>query len=219
MQDPCKGLWKSVSPSDAVPVRRIHIDQQDAADAIARAIQRHVADIRGSRDLVVICIGTDRSTGDALGPLTGSMLANRELPVAGIYGTLDEPVHATNLSDTLEMVAKRHPGTTTVAVDACLGRTDTVGTVCVRSGPLQPGTGVHKKLPSVGHFHITGVVNVGGFMEYFVLQNTRLSLVMRMADRICEGVSLALSGDRRLGITLDWAPELAGEVPVDVTAK
>jgi len=37
-----------------------------------------------------------------------------------------------------------------------------------------------------------GVVNVGGFMEYFVLQNTRLSLVMRMADVIAEGLRLAL---------------------------
>jgi len=29
-------------------------------------------------------------------------------------------------------------------------------------------------------------------MEYFVLQNTRLSLVMRMADVIAEGLRLAL---------------------------
>jgi putative sporulation protein YyaC len=43
---------------------------------------------------------------------------------------------------------------------------------------------VNKELPEVGELHITGIVNVAGFMEYFVLQNTRLGLVMKMADVI-----------------------------------
>ena len=33
---------------------------------------------------------------------------------------------------------------------------------------------------------ISGIVNVGGFMEYVVLQNTRLSLVMNMANKIAQ---------------------------------
>lgn len=39
---------------------------------------------------------------------------------------------------------------------------------------------------------MTGIVNVGGFMEYFVLQNTRLSLVMNMANVIGDALHLAL---------------------------
>jgi len=31
-------------------------------------------------------------------------------------------------------------------------------------------------------------VNVGGFMEYFVLQNTRLSIVFNMAEVIAESL-------------------------------
>lgn len=38
-----------------------------------------------------------------------------------------------------------------------------------------------------------GIVNVGGFMEYFVLQNTRLSLVMRMAHVIADGLRMGVS--------------------------
>ncbi|MFY9218842.1 MAG: DUF1256 domain-containing protein, partial [Tepidanaerobacteraceae bacterium] len=55
-------------------------------------------------------------------------------------------------------------------------------------GSLKPGAGVNKKLPPVGNFHITGVVNVGGFMEYLVLQNTRLFTVMKMVDIISLGM-------------------------------
>jgi hypothetical protein len=42
--------------------------------------------------------------------------------------------------------------------------------------------------------HIVGVVNVGGFMEYLVLQNTRLSLVMRMAEVISTGLINSFRG-------------------------
>ena len=45
--------------------------------------------------LIILCIGSDRSTGDALGPLVGTMLENYNtytcLP-AKIMGTLSEPV-------------------------------------------------------------------------------------------------------------------------------
>jgi putative sporulation protein YyaC len=37
------------------------------------------------------------------------------------------------------------------------------------------------------------VVNVGGFMEYVVLQNTRLHVVMRMAELISRTVFRAVS--------------------------
>ncbi|MNY42755.1 hypothetical protein D3C86_1776740 [compost metagenome] len=53
---------------------------------------------------------------------------------------------------------------------------------------MRPGAGVNKQLPPVGDIHMTGIVNVGGFMEYFVLQNTRLSLVMQLGDKIVSAV-------------------------------
>lgn len=56
---------------------------------------------------------------------------------------------------------------------------------------LHPGAAVHKNLPKVGDIHITGIVNVGGSMEFYVLQNTRLHLVMSMADSIAQSIYLA----------------------------
>ncbi|MDF2725961.1 MAG: sporulation protein, partial [Paenibacillus sp.] len=47
-------------------------------------------------DLVFVCIGTDRSTGDALGPLTGTLLV--EAGYAQVIGTLDHPCDASNLT-------------------------------------------------------------------------------------------------------------------------
>ena len=84
-----------------------------------------------------------------------------------------------------------------IAVDACLGRMENVGSIQLGNGSLQPGAGVNKELPPVGQVHITGIVNVGGFMEYMVLQNTRLNLVMRLADVIVSGLSKTISEFRK----------------------
>ncbi|MGH2168427.1 DUF1256 domain-containing protein, partial [Enterococcus faecalis] len=51
--------------------------------------------------------------------------------------------------------------------------------------------GVKKDLPPVGDIHITGIVNISGFMEFTVLQNTRLNLVLKMAKLIAAGISRA----------------------------
>lgn len=142
------------------------------------------------KELVFLCIGTDRSTGDSLGPLIGYKLSSHISRYKDIYvhGTLDDPVHAKNLKDKIKLLQNTYENPLIVAIDACLGKTERIGYVKIGSGPLKPGAGVNKDLPPVGHIHITGIVNLSGYMEYLVLQNTRLSLVMKMAETITEGI-------------------------------
>lgn len=142
------------------------------------------AGVKKEDDIVLLCIGTDRSTGDCLGPLVGSKVQADAREYLHVYGTLDEPVHASNLREKLEQIHSRFKNPCIIAVDACLGSLENVGLINVGTGSLQPGAGVNKDLPEVGDFHITGIVNVGGFLEYLVLQNTRLNIVMKMADLI-----------------------------------
>ncbi|MFZ5649746.1 MAG: spore protease YyaC [Bacillota bacterium] len=149
--------------------------------------------ITGDHDKVLLCIGTDRSTGDCLGPLIGSKILSLSQDYLHVYGTLDEPIHASNLREKLAQIHGRFKNPYIIAVDACLGNMESVGHVSIGDGSLQPGAGVNKKLPEVGDIHITGIVNVGGFMEFLVLQNTRLNLVMKMADLISGGLSRLIS--------------------------
>jgi len=172
---------------------RAHVDSPNFSAWLAHEIAASLSDPLGvrSQPLTVVCIGTDRSTGDALGPLVGSRLTEwRSVrDRIRVVGTLDEPVHAGNLRGAIQALGLARPGAGHVlAVDACLGRVGSIGYITVGEGPLKPGAGVNKELPQVGDAYITGVVNVGGFMEYLVLQNTRLSLVIKMADAIARGV-------------------------------
>ncbi|MBP2630810.1 MAG: sporulation protein YyaC [Firmicutes bacterium] len=143
------------------------------------------------QDIVFVCIGTDRSTGDALGPLTGTKLKNLQVN-SPIFGTLEEPVHATNLVDYMNIINNQYPKPFVIAIDACLGRLDNVGCLSLGRGSVKPGAAVKKDLPPIGDAYITGIVNVSGFMEHLVLQSTRLNLVMNMSDTIARAIAFAL---------------------------
>jgi putative sporulation protein YyaC len=134
-------------------------------------------------DLYFVCIGTDRSTGDSLGPLVGRLLSQRGY--VNYAGDLENPVHAVNLD---EVRAKLPKDKIIIGIDACLGEASSIGSVSIGMGPLRPGAGVNKDLGTIGDYHINAIVNVGGFMEFFVLQNTRLALVMRLAELITDAI-------------------------------
>jgi len=159
------------------------------ADDLISRMQRY--DIHLGSTKILLCIGTDRSTGDCLGPLVGSKIDSEAQDFFIVYGTLDKPVHANNLRDVLDEINSIYKDPFIIAVDACLGRIENVGCISLGDGSLLPGAGVNKNLPPVGQIHVTGIVNVGGFMEYLVLQNTRLNLVMRLADVIVKGLTKA----------------------------
>lgn len=142
------------------------------------------------KEYIIVCVGTDRSTGDALGPLTGTYLMEKRLRHMTVYGTLQDPVHATNLKDYIQLIERQHKNAFIIAIDACLGKTSSVGQIIACEGSLKPGTALNKPLPPIGDIHITGVVNISGFMEYSVLQNTRLSIVVEMAKKIADVLDL-----------------------------
>lgn len=171
---------------------RVAIEDADATARLARQLDRSARALGMTLPATILCIGTDRSTGDALGPLVGTFLREQGFP-GPVYGTLDDPVHAGNLEPLLRRIRLHGTGGLLVAVDACLGRHESVGSMTVGAGPLWPGAAVQKQLPPAGDLHLTGTVNVGGFMEYLVLQNTRLALVVRMARTMARALSGAFS--------------------------
>lgn len=138
--------------------------------------------------LIFLCIGSDRATGDCLGPLLGEKLSTLSLSHFKVYGTLKQPVHAKNLSETIATIYREHENPFIVAIDSSLGRASHVGYVTLGKGALKPGAGVEKELPSVGDLFITGIVNFSGIFDQMLLQTTRLYLVMSLADNIYTGI-------------------------------
>lgn len=139
-------------------------------------------------ELVFLCIGSDRMTGDCLGPYVGRSLSRLTQQNIFVYGTLETPVHALNLKKIWKYIKKTHPDALVIAIDASLGQKKHLGYVTIGNGSLHPGAGVQKELPPVGDIHITGIVNIAGILEQLTLQTTRLSTVISLADTITAGI-------------------------------
>lgn len=144
--------------------------------------------VKSNKTIVLLCIGSDRSTGDSLGPLVGHKLKFLTRENLYIYGNLENPVHAKNLCETIEEIHRKFKNPYIIAIDACLGNIQNIGKVCVEEKPLSPGSAMNKNLPEVGNLSITGIVNISGSLEFMVLQNTRLYTVMQLAETISEGI-------------------------------
>ncbi|MEL7596807.1 MAG: spore protease YyaC [Clostridiaceae bacterium] len=144
--------------------------------------------IKSKRTVIILCIGTDRSTGDSLGPLIGNKLKSVVKNTFILYGTLEYPVHAKNLSKVLTEIKEKYTNPYIIAIDACLGSIQNIGNIIIEDKPLSPGAAMNKNLPKVGDLSITGIVNISGALEFMVLQNTRLYTVMHIADVISRGI-------------------------------
>lgn len=147
-------------------------------------------------ELVLVCIGSDRATGDCLGPIVGHRLSKVSRKKIVIYGTLEAPVHASNLPVIIEKLKHCHKNALIIAIDASLGITEHIGYITLGEGSLSPGIGVNKDLPQVGDLFITGIVNIAGLGGQMLLQTTRLSIVMKLADFIATGIYCCLRSSK-----------------------
>lgn len=135
---------------------------------------------------VVICIGTDRVTGDSLGPIVGELLVRAFNVKAFVYGSLSRPVTALNVSKAAAFVRTKHRGSIVVAVDCSVGAN--VGEVSVRRGGLRPGLAVGKVLCPVGDVSVTATVASSANL----LGSARLSDVFSLAAKVARVIANAL---------------------------
>lgn len=186
-------LWKTLNIQRQEDITYYNTRSEFETGRFARHLNsliREEMDAKGKAGVMFLCIGTDRSTGDSLGPLIGHKLRGRRLMGAAVIGTLDKPVHAMNLDLYSRYISIHYPDYVVVAIDASVGSQDHVGYATLGRGALRPGLGVSKELEAVGDIAITGIVGGAGSRDPVMLQSVRLSIVMKMADCICEGICL-----------------------------
>ncbi|MFB9277713.1 spore protease YyaC [Cohnella cellulosilytica] len=167
-------------------------DRVDAAGL--QAFVNRIVSEHGGEELIFLCIGTDRSTGDSLGPWVGTLLEDRG--VSGVLGTLRIPCDANSLPKLMRTLPEK---AVIIAIDACLGRPESVGSFLARKGPLVPARSVNGGLEAVGAYSIEGVVNENSLKPYWTLQSTSLYRVMEMAEQVADVIANAMRvrGDLR----------------------
>lgn len=152
-----------------------------------------IKNLKNYQRIIILCIGSDYSVGDSLGPLIGHKLIFSHYGGIVIYGTLEFPVDAENLKETLERISNRYTNPFIIAIDSSLGPDKgTIGNVTLCEEGVTPGDAFGKTLPKVGHISISGTVNVAGIPYDKFIRTTRMHLVVTLADFIVNGLLNAL---------------------------
>ena len=138
---------------------------------------------------VVLCIGSDRVTGDCLGPLVGHILTEKLDAPAFVYGSLFSPVTALNIVETERFIRGKHPESLIIAVDSSLGNESDIGSVRVIGDGIHPGAAVGKTLPKVGDVSVTATV---AEPDKNKLYGVKLGFVYALAELIASAICKSL---------------------------
>ena len=139
---------------------------------------------------VILCIGSDLSVGDSLGPVTGTKLKQS---LSGlncyVYGTLARPITAHEVKYMNDFLSLTHPNSPVIAIDAAVGNAGDIGLIKIAKKGLKPGSGANKKLNKVGDVSVMGIIAEQSVFNYSLFSATRLNIVYRMSEIIAEGVT------------------------------
>lgn len=141
--------------------------------------------------LLIICIGTDRMTGDCFGPLVGTNL-NKEIKNARIevIGNIKSTIGFQNVENYKEKLLQKD--ICVIAVDAALSSKENIGKICVCDKPIILGSGlINKPKKCIGDISIRAIVAQNrkhAKRNFEELSATPLSLVMELSDVVAEGI-------------------------------
>ena len=155
---------------------------------LAKALKKMLT---GNR-LVFLCVGTDKITGDCLGPLCGQLLTKKYNIPAFVYGNLNFPVHAKNLDEVISFIKKNHPDFKIVAIDSSLGPQSNIGLIHFGKGQIKTGAAMRDEFVEVGDYFVTAVVNSGSQIDNSNLFSTRLKVVDEIANCIASAIAEAI---------------------------
>ena len=139
---------------------------------------------------VIVCIGSDLSIADSLGPICGTKLKDKLKGLnCYVYGTLSKPITAHEIRFLNDFLHQTHPLSPIIAIDAAVGAAGDIGLIKVAKRGVRPGSGANKKLAKVGDASVIGIVAEKSVFNFSILSATRLNMVYKMADAVSEAVA------------------------------
>jgi putative sporulation protein YyaC len=174
---------------------RISVKHSNATTLIEKCIINQVGSIHKKfTNIHVVCIGSDRATGDSLGPLVGTFLTENKVckDYIRVQGTLGDTVNATNIYRVTDEIDTYN--SLVIAIDASFGSfNSSVGDIIVCDTPLYPGAAVGKDLPPVGDISIIGIVSINMLgMNSEIMRMLPLADTYDMAKAIEKGLRGAI---------------------------
>lgn len=159
-------------------------DSSLASDGLYEGLKR----VYNTKYPVIVCVGSDLSIGDSLGPLVGTELTRKLNGKAYVYGTLESPITALEINTVLKTINNLHPKSKILVIDAAVGNEEDIGVIKLSDVGIKPGLGVNKDFEVLGDVSIIAIVAKKTENEKGLFLGTRLSFIKKISNVISYGI-------------------------------
>lgn len=144
------------------------------------------------RETVIFCIGSERVSGDRVGPLVGDLLRYRYNVPCFVYGTTTSPINGINLREYKDMAREKHPYADFISIDAAVGNKEDLGKIKYKQGGVKAGGALGEGQEAFGDIGIMGVVASRQEHVLDALLSVSEAFVVTLAERIAKIVAGAI---------------------------
>lgn len=146
--------------------------------------------------LLFLCIGSEKISGDCIGPIVGTLLKEKYRIPYPVLGTEDNSVNGANIRAYRDNIKKYFPDYKIIAVDSAVGDDKDLWTLKIREGGVRAGGALN---PSVEYYGEVGILAVVGSKSGNVLDNllsAPYSKIVDFAERIAKTIVKAFAPER-----------------------
>lgn len=147
------------------------------------------------KDILFLCIGNSKISGDSLGPIIGSFLQKYKYNMKkydndieiDILGTIQEPIGYKKIDLAIENIKLRRQFSNIIIIDSALGDEKNIGKILINTSNLYAGEGVNKGKKLNGDIIIKGIVGKNHHNKeknIIELKNIENNVVEKMAFNI-----------------------------------
>ena len=87
-------------------------------------------------DIIFICVGSNKITGDSLGPIVGAKLKQKLGTNIAIIGTTETPVNYENIKEINDNIKIKYLNPCVICVDSAMGKNADIGKIIVNWGGI-----------------------------------------------------------------------------------
>ena len=133
--------------------------------------------------LLFLCIGSEKISGDCIGPIVGTLLKEKYRIPYPVLGTEDNSVNGANIRAYRDNIKKYFPDYKIIAVDSAVGDDKDLWTLKIREGGVRAGGALN---PSVEYY--------GNVLDN--LLSAPYSKIVDFAERIAKTIVKAFAPER-----------------------
>lgn len=134
--------------------------------------------------LLFLCIGSEKISGDSIGPIVGSLLKTKYNLPYPVLGTEEKPVNGINLPHYMENIRNCFPEHKIIAIDSAVGDKKDLWTIKIKKGGVVAGGAVNSNNPRIGDIGILAVVGEKSKDVLSTLLQSPLEKVEELAEYI-----------------------------------